>query len=85
MGATTSSVHGKNVSKQAEDNGFWTTPRSTGGKSKSFGIHEIPDSQEEKEEDLDLTLNEVETTDEEWRRRPLIGRPIRNGQARYAI
>ena len=65
VGATTSKGYGKNVSKHAEDNGLWTTPRSMGGKSKLFGIHEIPDSQEEEEEDMGLTLNESEATDEE--------------------
>ena len=48
-----------------EDNGFWAAPRSTGRKSKLFGIHEIPDSQEEKEEDMGVTLSEGEAADEE--------------------
>ena len=63
--AIASSGYGRNVSKHAEDNGLWKMPRSTGRKSKLCGIHEIPDSQEEKEEDLDLTLNKGETTDED--------------------
>jgi len=37
--ATASTGYGKNVSKHAQDGDLWTTPRSTGGKSKLFGIH----------------------------------------------
>lgn len=64
VGATAIIVHGK-ADQHAKEDGFWTTRPSTGRKSKLFGIHGIPDSQEEKEEDLAFTLSKGEQSDED--------------------
>jgi len=58
VGAATINVHGNNISKHAEAEEEWMALPSGGRKSKLFGIHEIPDSQEN-EEDMALTLSEA--------------------------